>query len=286
MNENRLDELNRRYKAGEIDDEAYAAEVAKLPQQEEGAEKTDDPNSFPDDPVASVPRTRTFQLAKDVPSHYLEFEDLKEVEHLEKVEIGSHTLKIYESLDAMGKFKALMRTGRGKLSAWHPRVVLFAPMFEQPKQHIGLWAFLFVISSGLAEVDTFVEIVEAAPHTFGLLSEEDFDDYRFALEALALKVQGETEEEVAEHMGRKTRKGIQGPINKLIDQIKSFRFPDDKIELKIVNYAYVWLARDDTREVVRHNADAYAVRLLEIAEQELKKAEAEYEAFNRKHNLK
>ena len=231
-------------------------------------------------------RTRTVQLAKDVRSHYLEFEDLKELEHLEKVEIGSHTLKIYESLDAMRKFKAKMRTGSGKLSVWHPRVVLFAPMFEEPAKHIGLWAFLFVISSGLAEVDTFVEIVEAAPHTFGLMSEEEFEDYRFALDALSLKAQGETEEEISKLMGRKTRKGIQGPINKLTEKIKSFRFPDDKTELKIVNYAYVWLARDDTREVVRHNADAYAVRLLEIAEQELKKAEADYAAFNKKHGLK
>ena len=231
-------------------------------------------------------RTRTVQLIKTPASHYLEFEDLKEVEHLEKVEIGSHTLKIYESLDAMGKFKAKMRAGSGKLSVWHPRVVIFAPMFEEPAKHIGLWAFLFIISSGLAEVDTFVEVVEAAPHTFGLLSEEEFNDYQFALEALSLKAQGETEEKIAELMGRKTRKGIQGPISKLTEKIKSFRFPDDKIELKIVNYAYVWLARDDTREVVRHNADAYAVRLLEIAEQELKKAEAEYEAFNKKHDLK
>ncbi|MCJ7486986.1 MAG: hypothetical protein MUQ25_12590 [Candidatus Aminicenantes bacterium] len=231
-------------------------------------------------------RTRTVQLAKDVRSHYLEFEDLKELEHLEKVEIGSHTLKIYESLDAMGKFKAKMRTGSGRLSAWHPRVVLFAPMFEHPKQHIGLWAFLFIISSGLAEVDTFVEIVEAAPYSFGLMSEEEFKEYEFALEALALKATGESEEKIAELLGRKTRKGIQGPINKLTEKIKSFRFPDVKIELKIVNYAYVWLARDDTREVVRHNADAYAVRLLEIAEQELKKAEADYDAFNKKHGLK
>jgi len=231
-------------------------------------------------------RTRTVQLIKTPASHYLEFEDLKEVEHLEKVEIGSHTLKIYESLDAMGKFKAKMRTGSGKLSVWHPRVVLFAPMFEEPAKHIGLWAFLFVISSGLAEVDTFVEIVEAAPHTFGLMSEEEFNDYQFALEALSLKAQGETEEEIAKLMGRKTRKGIQGPINKLIGKIKSFRFPDDKMELKIVNYAYVWLARDDTREVVRHNADAYAARLLAIAKQELKKAEADYDAFNKKHGLK
>ena len=231
-------------------------------------------------------RMRTIQLIKTLALHYAEFEDLKEVEHLEKVEIGSHTLKIYESLDAMRKFKAKMRTGSGKLSVWHPRVVLFAPMFEEPAGHIGLWAFLFVISSGLAEVDTFVEIVEAAPHTFGLMSEDEFDDYQFALEALSHKAQGETEEEVAKYMGRKTRKGIQGPINKLTEKVKSFRVPDDKTELKIVNYAYVWLARDDTREVVRHNADAYAVRLLEIAEQELKKAEADYAAFNKKHGLK
>lgn len=227
-------------------------------------------------------RTRTVQLIKTPASHYAEFEDMKEVEHLEKVEIGSHTLKIYESLDAMGKFKAKMRTGNSKLSTWHPRVVLFAPMFEQPKQYIGLWAFLFVISSGLAEVDTFVEIVEAAPHTFGLIGEEEFKEYEFALEALALKAAGETEEKIAELMGRKTRKGIHGPISKLTEKIKSFRFPDDKTELKIVNYAYVWLARDDTREVVRHNADKYAEFLLKIAEQELKKAETEYEAFSKK----
>ena len=33
MNDKKLDELSRRYKAGEIDDETYAAEVAKLPHE-------------------------------------------------------------------------------------------------------------------------------------------------------------------------------------------------------------------------------------------------------------
>ncbi|MBP7706056.1 MAG: hypothetical protein KA243_02295 [Candidatus Aminicenantes bacterium] len=274
-NNQKLEELNRKFRDGEISEDDYAAEVEKTRKQEEAAPV--EAPLYAEDEVSWAPSAmdaaeRAFSPDDLTESAWLEEQQRDNVAHIETVRIGVEVRKIHESLAVMEDFKKLLYR--------RAECLVFAPMFGKPKTFLFLWKLLFL----LGDAQAFVDLAMPDAEKYGLVGRKDRERFDRFCRIAVMRADRHSFNEIADALGE-TERTLKETFYSLIAKIDSFQLADAQREVAIVNAAYYDLARQELRAALAEGDAALTKIYAEIGKDQKAKAQAEYDAWRKRQGL-